>query len=55
MRQVQRPLARARKPNPPAEPAHREVRPAVRAWLERLDPPADPWPRPTIPTHREGR
>jgi hypothetical protein len=55
MRQVQRPPARARKPVPAAGPAHLEVRPAVRRWLERLDPSADPWPRPTIPTHPEGR
>jgi hypothetical protein len=55
MRQVQRPSARARKPAPTAGPAHLEVRPAVRCWLERLTPSAGPWPHPTIPTHREGR
>ena len=55
MRQVQRQPARARKPAPTARPTHLAVRPAVRRWLERLDPSADPWPRPTVRTHREGR
>jgi hypothetical protein len=55
MRQVRRPLVRARKPTPMVGPAYPAVRPSVWRWLERLDPCADPWPRPTIPTHREER
>ena len=55
MPQVQRPPVRARKPALRVGPANLAVRPAVRRWLERLDPCADPWPRPTVPAHRKGR
>ena len=55
MRQVQRQPARTSKPAPTTGPADQAVRPSLRRWLERLDPTADPWPRPIIRTHREGR
>ena len=55
MRQVQRPAARARKPTADVGPAHLAARPAVRSWLARLDPAADPWPRPASPTRQPRR
>jgi hypothetical protein len=55
MRQVQRPAARTRKPTASVGPAHPALRPAVREWLARLDPTADPWPRPTSPTRQPRR
>ena len=55
MRQVQRPAGRTSKPAARLGPVHPAVHSAVRGWLARLDPAADPWPRPTIPIQREGR
>jgi hypothetical protein len=55
MRQVQRPAARTKKPTATVGPASPAVRPAVRSWLARLDPAADPWPRPTSPTRQPRR
>jgi hypothetical protein len=40
MRQVQRPLVRARKPTAGVGPSHPSLRPAAQGWLERLDPAA---------------
>jgi hypothetical protein len=53
MRQVQRPVARTKKPAASVGPAHPALRPTVQNWLARLDPATDPWPRPTSPTHAE--
>ena len=47
MRQLQRPAARTRKPTASVGPANPAMRTLVREWLARLDPAADPWPRPT--------
>jgi hypothetical protein len=55
MRQVQRPAARTRKPTASFVPDHPALRPAVRDWLARLDPAADPWPRPASPTGQPRR
>jgi hypothetical protein len=55
MRQLQCPAARTRKPTVSVGPAHPAVRPVVRGWLARLDPFADPWPRPARPTRQPRR
>jgi hypothetical protein len=55
MRQLQRPAARTRKPIARVGPANPAVHPAVREWLARLDPTADPWPRSTGPTRQSRR
>jgi hypothetical protein len=55
MRQVQRPAAGTKKPTARVGPAHPAVRPAVRSWLARLDPAADPWPCPASPTRQPRR
>jgi hypothetical protein len=52
MRHVQRPPARARMPAPSVGPVHLAVRQAVRGWLERLDPSADPLATPHHPHPR---
>jgi hypothetical protein len=55
MRQAQRQAARTTKPTATVGPAHPAVRPMVRSWLARLDPTADPWPRPASPTRQPRR
>jgi hypothetical protein len=55
MRQIRQRTARATRPTPDTTAAQPPARPVVRNWLDRLDPSTDPWPRPIIRTHREGR
>ena len=52
MRQAQRPTPQVGRPAPGTTVTQLLLRPAIQAWLDRVDPSTDPWPRAANPTRQ---